>query len=120
MESSWSTTAIDHDMACPVCKGRLIRGTSWTDRNPGRRYVKCPNIVCDDFLWIDPPICAREKQIIPGLLRRINKAESEIEATKVNERKLWEGELEARKARERKLWVCLAVCVVWIAKLLFD
>ncbi|KAH7848615.1 hypothetical protein Vadar_005140 [Vaccinium darrowii] len=66
MESSWSTIAMDHDMACPVCKGRCIRGTSWTDRNPGRRYVKCPNIVCDDFLWIDPPIFARAKQIIAG------------------------------------------------------
>ncbi|KAH7843898.1 hypothetical protein Vadar_022068 [Vaccinium darrowii] len=119
MDSSWYSTTIDHGMFCSVCRGRRIQGISWTNRNLGRRYVKCPNIVCDDFVWIDPAMCARSKQIIPGLLRRINKAESEIETAKLNERKLWEGKLEASKSRERKLWVALAVCVVWIGMLLF-
>lgn len=27
---------------------------------------------CKYFRWIDPPICERSKQIIPGLLRKLN------------------------------------------------
>ena len=32
---------------------------------------------CDCFQWIEPEICARSKEIIPGLFRRINKLEFE-------------------------------------------
>ncbi|KAH7836686.1 hypothetical protein Vadar_004364 [Vaccinium darrowii] len=104
MDISWCTPAMHRGMFFYVCREIRIQDTSWIDRNPGRRYMKCPNIVCDDSIWIDPPMCARSKQIILGLLRRIHKAEGEIETSKLN---------------ERKLWVVLAVCVVWIGMLLF-
>lgn len=35
---------------------------------------------CGFFTWFDPPICSRSKAIIPGLLRRINRHEEEIES----------------------------------------
>ncbi|GFP88182.1 hypothetical protein PHJA_000961900 [Phtheirospermum japonicum] len=30
------------------------------------------------FSWIDPPICARARQIIPGLLKRVNRLEGDL------------------------------------------
>ncbi|CAA0831125.1 Unknown protein [Striga hermonthica] len=35
---------------------------------------------CKFFEWEDPPICRREKAIIPGLLRRVNALEDENKA----------------------------------------
>ncbi|GJZ96160.1 hypothetical protein Tco_0668494 [Tanacetum coccineum] len=45
------------------CNIRLARRISWTERNPGRRFLVCPRplifssflcfIKCDDFYWID-------------------------------------------------------------------
>ena len=34
---------------------------------------------CGFFRWYDPPICARSKKVIPGLLRRIRDLESRVE-----------------------------------------
>ncbi|PIN06779.1 hypothetical protein CDL12_20663 [Handroanthus impetiginosus] len=56
--------------------------TSWTYLNPGRRYSICSNFReargCSFFSWMDPPVCERSRQIIPGLLRRVNKLENEV------------------------------------------
>ena len=41
---------------------------------------------CGFFNWYDPPICARSKKIIPGLLRRIRELE-----TKMGEENGFEG-----------------------------
>ena len=41
---------------------------------------------CGFFTWVDPPMCARSKEIIPGLLRRINTGENEIKRYKRRER----------------------------------
>ncbi|GFP95187.1 hypothetical protein PHJA_001663100 [Phtheirospermum japonicum] len=30
------------------------------------------------FSWIDPPICARARQIIPGILKRVNRLEGDL------------------------------------------
>ncbi|GJS37276.1 hypothetical protein Tco_0535658 [Tanacetum coccineum] len=55
----------------------MIR-TSWTNRNPSRRFYGCPTLspTCVNFIrWFDPPMCQRYVQIIPGLLRTRNKLE---------------------------------------------
>ncbi|KAL7120200.1 hypothetical protein ACP275_02G108700 [Erythranthe tilingii] len=56
--------------------------TSWTELNPGRRYETCQKYRkiggCNYFIWVDPPMCERSCQIIPGLLRRINNNEKEL------------------------------------------
>ncbi|CAI9283648.1 unnamed protein product [Lactuca saligna] len=51
--------------------------TSWTPLNPGRRFYDFPtkDFVCGFIRWVDPPMCARSKTIIPGLLRNINTLE---------------------------------------------
>ncbi|CAH9067921.1 unnamed protein product [Cuscuta europaea] len=57
--------------------------TSWTDDNPGRRFLTCSTLKgnggCKMFEWVDPEMCPRSKMIIPGLLRKINKLQVELE-----------------------------------------
>ncbi len=40
---------------------------------------------CGFFRWYDPPMCARLKKVIPGLLRRIRELEARIEDEMHNE-----------------------------------
>ena len=58
------------------------------------------NLGCNFFGWYDPPICNRARQVIPGLLRKVD---------------LLEKKVEAQKKRERKLLVviCVSVCVLY-------
>ncbi|KAL9145720.1 hypothetical protein ABFS82_13G062200 [Erythranthe guttata] len=59
--------------------------TSWTVANPGRRFITCPNKganSCRFYFWCDPEMCARSKQIIPGLLKKINALECQLELKK--------------------------------------
>ncbi|GER45281.1 GRF zinc finger containing protein [Striga asiatica] len=65
------------------CLQRSIIVTSWTSENPGRRFRSCSeyeNGGCDFFSWVDPPMCNRSKQIIPGLLRKSNQLRAQNEA----------------------------------------
>ncbi|GJU84372.1 zinc finger, GRF-type containing protein [Tanacetum coccineum] len=55
-----------------ACGLEVVIRTSWTNRNPGRRFYGCPTLspTCVDFLrWYDPPMCQWSIQIIPWLLR---------------------------------------------------
>ncbi|KAG8382761.1 hypothetical protein BUALT_Bualt05G0110900 [Buddleja alternifolia] len=98
-------------MAGQICYcGQLAKvKTSWTDGNSARRFFGCQsyeeNGGCGFFSWLDPPMCERSKNVIPGLLRSIRSME--------------EAERKANK-RERKLrflliasWVMFIV--LWIA-----
>ncbi|GKD34909.1 zinc finger, GRF-type containing protein [Tanacetum coccineum] len=61
-----------------TCGLEAVIRTSWTNRNPGRRFYGCPTLspTCVNFLgWYDPPMCQRSVQIIPGLWRSRNKLE---------------------------------------------
>ncbi|GJV29259.1 hypothetical protein Tco_1385707 [Tanacetum coccineum] len=65
--------------------------TSWTNRNPGRRFYGCPTLspTCVNFLrWYDPPMCQRSVQIIPGLLRSRKELEEIIAMVEEKRRKL--------------------------------
>ena len=46
------------------------------------------NLGCNFFGWYDPPICNRARQVIPGLLRKVDLLEKKVEAQKKRERKL--------------------------------
>ncbi|GJY43025.1 zinc finger, GRF-type containing protein [Tanacetum coccineum] len=62
--------------------GRLaVIKTSWTDGHPGRRFYACPiqGPCCRWIDWVDPPMCPRSIQIIPGLLRARNRHEASIQ-----------------------------------------
>ncbi|KAK4427159.1 hypothetical protein Salat_1484800 [Sesamum alatum] len=68
------------------CGQQVFVRTSWTNRNPGRRFRGCPGALgsyCDCFEWIDPPMCRRSTEIIPRLLRRLNNYESSLHKANV-------------------------------------
>nr|GFA82641.1 zinc finger, GRF-type [Tanacetum cinerariifolium] len=51
---------------------KLSNRTSWTDINPGRRFLACPQIDgerCIYFDLVDPPMCQRAMMVIPRFLR---------------------------------------------------
>ena len=51
--------------------------------------VSCGNnngVSCGFFTWHDPPMCTRSREIIPGLLRRINTAEAQVNRGKKKEK----------------------------------
>ncbi|KAI3701432.1 hypothetical protein L6452_26498 [Arctium lappa] len=56
--------------------------TSWTTKNPGRRFYGCPRKVsrCDFFSWYDQQLCNRSVEVIPGLLRSKNIVEASLKA----------------------------------------
>ncbi|KAI8547505.1 hypothetical protein RHMOL_Rhmol07G0201100 [Rhododendron molle] len=53
--------------------------TSWTDTNPGRRFIgwqqKHEDCGCGFFVWYDPPMCGTSKMVISGLLKTLRKTE---------------------------------------------
>ncbi|KAL8249741.1 hypothetical protein R6Q59_006609 [Mikania micrantha] len=61
---------------CWCGKEAVIR-TSWTSRNPGRRFYSCPDqrSNCSFITWVDPKMCPISILIIPGLLKSKNEAE---------------------------------------------
>ncbi|GJS36372.1 hypothetical protein Tco_0534754 [Tanacetum coccineum] len=77
---------------CPLALAPLVPdSTSWTNRNPGRRFYGCPTLspTCVNFLrWYDPPMCQRSVQIIPGLLRSRNELEEILAMVEENRCKL--------------------------------
>ncbi|CAL5386141.1 unnamed protein product [Camellia sinensis] len=76
-QGRWNASGVD-EMFCNVCGRRTLIGTAWTNTNPGRRFLSCPNSGCIHFTWIDPPMCNRAMQIIPGLLKKLNKMEAQM------------------------------------------
>nr|XP_017221678.1 PREDICTED: uncharacterized protein LOC108198434 [Daucus carota subsp. sativus] len=68
--------------------------TSWTDANPGRRFWGCSQYMrnqrrgCNFHLWHDPAVGDRAKNIIPGLLRKIQRLEEEMKRNRKKEKML--------------------------------
>ncbi|GKC58663.1 zinc finger, GRF-type containing protein [Tanacetum coccineum] len=93
-----------------ACGLEAVIRTSWTNRNPGRRFYGCPTLspTCVNFLrWYDPPMCQRSVQIIPGLLRSRNELEEILAMVEEKRRKLltfliisWVTQREAQQANE--------------------
>nr|GEV88502.1 hypothetical protein [Tanacetum cinerariifolium] len=96
-----------------ACGLEAVIKTSWTNRNPGRRFYGCHTLspTCVNFLrWYDPLMCQRSVQIIPGLLRSRNELEEILAMVKEKRRKLlkfliisWElmqTQKEAQQANE--------------------
>ncbi|KAG8380805.1 hypothetical protein BUALT_Bualt06G0054700 [Buddleja alternifolia] len=74
---------------------------SWTDSNSGRRFYGCElnqnSGGCEFFEWFDPPTCNRSKNVIPGLLRNMDRLETQ---------------LRIPCQREKWAWVSLVVCLL--------
>ncbi|KAH7843116.1 hypothetical protein Vadar_012791 [Vaccinium darrowii] len=91
MHSSYNSTQSmpkDDDLLCIICGTQKLIQTSWTDRNLGRRFISCPKNGCDEFAWLDPPMCRRSVRIIPGLLKKVNRLEMEAARAKAGEKKM--------------------------------
>ncbi|GER38052.1 GRF zinc finger family protein [Striga asiatica] len=71
-----STSRMVPGILCDCDKVARLQ-TAWTPANAGRRYFDCAEKACRFWNWFDPPMCARSKEIIPGLLRKINRLEAE-------------------------------------------
>ncbi|XP_019153850.1 PREDICTED: uncharacterized protein LOC109150395 [Ipomoea nil] len=60
---------------------------SWSTANPGKRYRACPHYGGNDsyryFEWIDSDVSERVSRIIRGLLKRLDKKESEIQRLEI-------------------------------------
>ncbi|KAJ1687008.1 hypothetical protein LUZ63_018398 [Rhynchospora breviuscula] len=73
-----------NNLQCCHCNEVAVLTTAWTPKNPGRRFFGCrfygkPG-ACRFFRWYDEEIPERSKEVINGLLRRLNKLEREKEA----------------------------------------
>ncbi|XP_027150564.1 uncharacterized protein At4g04775-like [Coffea eugenioides] len=108
----------------PMCGCGLstILKTSWTPRNPGRRYAECPvaqvmdssNLVkllviaegCKYWKWIDEEMCPRSVEIIPGLLRRINQMEKQLTNAEESAQK-WECKAAKLQTKVRRLEIMM-------------
>ncbi|KAL8250322.1 hypothetical protein R6Q59_034015 [Mikania micrantha] len=104
------------NVICYCGSSTFIR-TSWTDKNPGRRF-HCCNGKCGFVSWVDPETCPRALQIIPGLIKNKNKLE---ESNKQLEALAKRRVKEVRKWKIVALtsWLCLfffVICnlVFWI------
>ncbi|KAL8528000.1 hypothetical protein ACS0TY_005711 [Phlomoides rotata] len=64
------------------CRKEAIVVTSSKDANVGRRFFGCENYsnigYCKFFRWIDQPMCERAREIIPGLLKKMNDMRGEL------------------------------------------
>ncbi|KAK6137420.1 hypothetical protein DH2020_028843 [Rehmannia glutinosa] len=92
--NSWNSRkniAQMEDIYCH-CASKVVLKTSWTNNNPGRRFWACPNYEkgsnCGFFEWLDDEVCSRAKQIIPGLLAKLNKRDDEMTQMQIKESKL--------------------------------
>ncbi|GER52414.1 GRF zinc finger containing protein, partial [Striga asiatica] len=68
-------------------------GKNASEENCGWRYAACPRFRksggCTYYLWIDPPMCTRARQILPGLLKKNEKLEDELKRKRFSERCMW-------------------------------
>ncbi|KAL8464320.1 hypothetical protein ACS0TY_034010 [Phlomoides rotata] len=62
MSSTCSTSNIRSNVRC-WCGIHVVQCTSWSDANPGRRFMNCEFSMtgndCKFFQWIDDPMCQR-------------------------------------------------------------
>ncbi|GER46283.1 GRF zinc finger containing protein, partial [Striga asiatica] len=85
------------------CGLRAEIRTSWKTPNCGRRYFSClhwPGEGCKYFGWVDPPLCARAQQIIPGLLRRLNEMEESSKSADIEKFEVLKFEEENKKLKK--------------------
>ncbi|KAL1805003.1 hypothetical protein ACET3Z_028071 [Daucus carota] len=69
---SSSTDPIVESFQKCFCGGRVRMKTSWTEKNPGRRFISCPRRKvdgqgCKFFEWIDPELNVGVRELIADL-----------------------------------------------------
>ena len=114
--------------SCPCGKSTKMV-TSWTSRNPGRRYAVCADGGCDFWDWIDGEMCRRSIEVIPGLLRRVNATEQQRDElqtvlikleSKAAKLKVKVKDMEHELVRQKHIrkWLVRLLVLSWILILL--
>ncbi|GER41253.1 GRF zinc finger containing protein [Striga asiatica] len=128
---SYSSSSSSRRVAGVFCTcGEVARlQTSWTTNNPGRRYFDCAQNGCRFWNWFDPPMCARSKEIIPGLLSKINRLQAATNrhnaesATEFEDKdkemymkkiKKLDKEIAQLKKKTKVLVLLLVISIVWM------
>ncbi|GER25167.1 GRF zinc finger containing protein [Striga asiatica] len=121
--SSSSSSMRETRVLC-LCGKYARMTTSWTSANPGRRYLHCEEKACTFWKWFDPPMCARSKEIIPGLLTKINRLEDEtnrqhesattLEANEKKMKKVKKLEKENSQLKKKNNILVLLVVITWL------
>ncbi|KAL8477042.1 hypothetical protein ACS0TY_029381 [Phlomoides rotata] len=105
--SSGSDSSVKSSMVRNPCKGHVIEATiftSYTEDNPGRRFMRCPLRETDDckfFEWIDDNLPPQYKIVAARVARMKNNIEAQLKEKFQSEANL---EQELRMI-ERKLGV---------------
>ncbi|KAK4425440.1 hypothetical protein Salat_1738000 [Sesamum alatum] len=87
--------------------------SSWqTSASSGGARCSGQGSYCGSFEWVDPPMCPRAKEVIPGLLKRLNQYEEAVEIAKHRE-----SQIEDLKRKYRQL--CCVAFFLWTASMLF-
>ncbi|KAK4422316.1 hypothetical protein Salat_1813900 [Sesamum alatum] len=77
-----SESSFDDALPCHcACGMEVVVRTSWTNNNLDRHFQGCPDVggcYCGTFQWVDPSMCHRAIEVIPGLLRQMLKYESSL------------------------------------------
>ncbi|KAH7858458.1 hypothetical protein Vadar_024084 [Vaccinium darrowii] len=75
--SNWNPNLSPHENC--FCGERSPLRTSYTEENPGRRFLGCINYKtsrkCKHFEWVDPPMCVRGMDFGPSIIKMVRKAE---------------------------------------------
>ncbi|XP_027183955.1 uncharacterized protein LOC113782254 [Coffea eugenioides] len=102
----------DNIVRC-YCQEQCRIVTAWTEANPSRRFHGCRNYgkrgACRFFLWYDPPIPQKMKNIMGALLRDLRSVERENAALLIEMNKL--------KAKVKILFIiciCFGVLLVFV------
>ncbi|PWA64044.1 zinc finger, GRF-type [Artemisia annua] len=114
-------------MVLCACGLQCVVRTSWTNRNPGRRFYSFPtyNSRCPFIGWVDPPMCDRSLDIIPGLLRTRDaledalaleqeKADWEEHRANEEETRANQAELRAKMEEERAKKLRKYLIITWL------
>ncbi|KAL0361524.1 UNVERIFIED_CONTAM: hypothetical protein Sradi_3836900 [Sesamum radiatum] len=97
------------------CGLEVVVRTSWTNANPGRQFRGCPGeggTYCNVFQWVDPPMCRRAKEIIPGLLNKLGEKDRQL--NELRQKVFINQSLQRRVLLYRYVAVALLVTVILV------
>uniref|UniRef100_A0A2N9FDZ9 GRF-type domain-containing protein n=1 Tax=Fagus sylvatica TaxID=28930 RepID=A0A2N9FDZ9_FAGSY len=117
MPSSSTSSSLSSRIRLFHCREKLVKVTSWTAQNPGRRFYGCVNYWtgngCNYFEWADEVICERGKEVIREQMEKIASLSVELAKSKSKE-KAASVKAEKLKMKLNVVSVCLALSWVLI------
>uniref|UniRef100_A0A2N9J4M7 GRF-type domain-containing protein n=1 Tax=Fagus sylvatica TaxID=28930 RepID=A0A2N9J4M7_FAGSY len=117
MSSSSTSSNLSSRIRLCHCREKVVKVTSWTAQNPGRRFYGCVNYWsgngCNYFEWADDVICERGKEVICEQMEKIASLSVELAKSKKREKAV-SVKAEKFKMKLNVVSVCLALSWVII------